>query len=120
MRGRVFVEYDADGQICRIFRHTRNAVLSAAWESKNVAEYARKDAIGIIRKRVFDLAEGICKYCGKYCNWDTGHMHEEVPRGQGGEISIYNSVWSCGKCHSDQHGDREPRFGETDGLSDDS
>jgi len=120
VRGRVFVEYDADGQICRIFRHTRNAVLSAAWESKNVAEYARKDAIGIIRKRVFDLAEGICKYCGKYCNWDTGHMHEEVPRGQGGEISIYNSVWSCGKCHSDQHGDREPRFGETDGLSDDS
>lgn len=123
MRGRVFVEYDATGQICRIFRHRRNAVVSAAWEEKRIHEYPRKDAVEFIRKRTFDIAEGHCKYCGKYCSWEVGEMHEELPRGKGGEISIYNSVWSCHDCHtgpSGQHKARQTRFGETDGLPGDS
>lgn len=122
MRGRVFVEFE-EGQISRIFRNTRDAVLSAAWEEKRVGEYPRKDAVGIIRKRVYDLAEGFCKYCGKYAGWEVGEMHEELPRGQGGEISIYNSVWSCVNCHrgpEGQHKERQTRFGEKDGLPGDS
>ena len=123
MRGRVLVEYDADGQICRIFRNHRTAVLSAAWEEKRVAEYPRKDAVSIIRKRVYDLAESLCVYCGKHCSWEVGEMHEEVSRGQGGEISIYNSVWSCHQCHTGpegQHKERKTRFGETNESQGDS
>jgi len=116
MRGRVFVELQ-NGSIIRIFRNSATAVLSKAWEERRVEEYPRREAVQCIRAKVFKDREGLCKYCGKYAPFDgdvysRGHLHEELPRGRGGEISIFNSVWACYDCHKHQHPEKQLRFGE--------
>lgn len=111
MRGRCWVELDDKG-CARIFRHYSEAIRWASDTSGRVAEYPRKDAVGQIRQRVFEASGGICRNCGKPINWGF-HMHEQIPRGNGGEISIYNSVALCARCHLfGEHSDRQPRFGE--------
>jgi 5-methylcytosine-specific restriction endonuclease McrA len=107
MRGRVWVEIQ-NAKIVRIFKNRKAAVLSG----QATIEYSRKDAVAEIRKAVFNMAKGFCKYCGKYVPWGTGHMHEEKHRGEGGEISIYNSVWTCYNCHKREHPEKSLRFGE--------
>jgi cytochrome c553 len=41
-------------------------------------------------------------------------MHEKVWRGRGGQISIWNSVLLCHRCHEKDkvagHGSRQPQF----------
>jgi 5-methylcytosine-specific restriction endonuclease McrA len=107
MRGRVWCEVQ-NAKIIRIFKTRKAAVLSG----QAVIEYPRKDAVAEIRREVFKLAEGFCKYCGKYVPWESGHMHEQIHRGEGGEISIYNSTWACYNCHKNEHPEKQLRFGE--------
>src|ERR1700690_1157416 len=111
MRGGCWVEI-IDGRIVRIFKNRKSAVVSPAWDERRVEECPRKNAVTAIRNNIFDLSDGFCKYCGKYEPWSSGHMHEEIHRGEGGEISIYNSVWSCFTCHTNQHPEKTLRFGE--------
>src|SRR5271167_1002264 len=106
-----FVE-TRDGEIIRIFKNRSSAIASEAWGEDRVEAVIRSDAVLAIRTAVFDLAGGECKYCGKYVSFDGGHMHEEVHRGEGGEMSIDNSVWACSKCHENQHPEKRVRFGE--------
>jgi 5-methylcytosine-specific restriction endonuclease McrA len=113
MSERVLVE-TVDGQVVRIFRNNREAVLSQAWEEHRVKVYKRRFAVGEIRSKVFSLSEGLCHYCGKYVPHRAGHMHEQIHRGEGGEISTNNSVWACYKCHMKQHPEKQTRFGEHD------
>jgi len=73
----------------------------------------RHIAVSEIRKQVWDRIQGECTYCGQFVTEETFHMHEEIPRGQGGNYSLENSIGICSSCHlKDVHGNRNPRFGE--------
>ena len=111
MRERVWVELDAVG-VVRIFRQYSEAIRYAGDTLTKVAEYPKRDAVLQIRERVFKASGGFCRDCGKPITWNF-HMHEEQPRGAGGEISIYNSIAICARCHLVfSHRNRRLRFGE--------
>ena len=110
-RGRVFVQL-VDGKIIRIFRRPA----AARTTEGDIREYPRKDAVEAIRRQVFEKSGGNCRDCGKIITWKF-HMDEEIPRSEGGEISIFNSVALCAACHilrdDSKHGKtRRLRFGE--------
>lgn len=112
-RGRCFVEKDVAGNVVRIFRTAGAAATSNVVEGNRVTEYPRKDAVESIRLQVFARANSECEYCGDPLTWKTMHMHEKKARGDGGEISVYNSVALCYECHiNGEHGNRKTRFGE--------
>jgi 5-methylcytosine-specific restriction endonuclease McrA len=107
----VFVEREggsADGPIIRIYRGLPD---SATWFLAD----GRRDAVAEVRRQVFERSGGQCEYCGKLINWHF-HMHEKIPRGKGGEVSLVNCVALCASCHigsNGEHGKRRPRFGES-------
>lgn len=66
---------------------------------------------GEIRRIIYDRQGGRCLACDEYVTWKQAHLHERVPRGQGGEISRENSEILCSYCHLNvAHGDRRPQF----------
>lgn len=72
----------------------------------------RAVAVEEIRKQIWDRTDGECEWCGSFIT-EAFHMHEVIPRGEGGNISLENSVGICASCHlNDAHGDRKPRFGD--------
>jgi hypothetical protein len=103
---------DDAGQVIRIFK---NPLRAHTYEGNGtVTLMSRKDAVAAIRKQVFSLSGGQCKYCGRPIDWNF-HMHEVIPRSQGGEISLENSIALCAKCHMQHpaaHGDRSLQFGD--------
>lgn len=98
-----------DGVPIRIFRSEK-----AAYElfQHDLVRMPRAEAVGLIREQVFRSSGEECEYCGKPISLQTMHMHEKVHRGQGGEISLDNSVALCFACHAAEHKNRNPRFGE--------
>lgn len=117
-RKMVLVETDRDGVI-RIFRTTKTAVSSPAWDENRVARIDRGIAVGQIRRRVFDRAEYECEKCSAPLVWETGRsnsgeMHEKQPKGMKsqkfGEVSLENCELLCRNCHTGSdfsaHGNR--------------
>jgi HNH endonuclease len=112
VRGRCWIELDEKGTT-RIFRSYAAAVQSAAWNLGHVKEYPRREATREIRERILQRAGNQCEDCGKLVTWGSMHMHEKIHRGDGGEISLENSIAVCYKCHTEiEHGERRLRFGE--------
>ena len=108
----VCVETNELGYAIRIFRTEK-----AAAESGLLYIFMnRKSAVGQIREQVRQRAKDECQWCSKPLNMNSMHMHEEIHRGQGGEISLANCVCICYSCHYGPagHGDRDTRFGEID------
>ena len=107
----VYVEIDPKTDLpIRILRTTLEAL---KLPPERVRQMARSVAIGYIRQQVVDRARRNrlinCEFCGKVVTELTGHMHEVVPRGQGGEYSVDNSRYICPECHigrDGEHGDR--------------
>src|SRR5208283_1147213 len=100
----------------------KDAVKSPAWEERRIEEVPKRFAVTAIRQEVFRLAGGNCKYCNKFVPFygdvfQRGHLHEEIHRGEGGEISVYNSTWACFECHKIQHPEKMLRFGCSTKLS---
>jgi 5-methylcytosine-specific restriction endonuclease McrA len=118
-RTRVTVEIHPETeQVLRIFR---NAKAALSFDSSVIREMPRSAAVETIRRQVFEKYDYRCKDCGKFLvwergQWNSGEMHEEVPRGKGGEISVTNSVLLCRGCHTQNedsaHGNRRLHFGE--------
>lgn len=82
-------------------------------EDGPTAQMSRARAVHLIRDQVWWRTGGECQDCGDTVPLEAMHMHEKIHRGQGGEISLDNSVCLCAKCHLDiEHGNRKPRFGE--------
>lgn len=108
-RNRVMVEVDpATRMPIRIIKSKGGALMLPP---ERVAEWPRKDAVTSIRKQVFDRAGGVCDKCARIVSWDGGHLHERIPRGSGGEISVENCWCLCFDCHIlGEHGDRAPQF----------
>ena len=64
-----------------------------------------------IRRAVYDRQHGECLWCSKFVTFQQAHMHEVVPRGRQGKISLDNSIILCAECHLDfAHGNRKPQF----------
>src|ERR1035437_3756586 len=104
----VWVELNDAGCPTRIFRSRKAAHdFGENW----VVERNRTEAVASIRKQIFYRSHGYCEICGALVLETSGHMHEQVPRGKGGEISLENSIFICPKCHAREHSDRNPRWG---------
>ncbi len=98
----VRVEIGPNGLPCRIFR-------DKSWKTcDSVQIMDRGKAVGAIRAQVFDRATGDspaggeiseCERCGRFIRWETFEMHETVPKGKGGEVSLSNCEALCRDCH---------------------
>ena len=103
----VWVEEDrATGCAIRIFKHTKDAFNSDGY----VMLWLRSKAVWNIRHACFLRSRGECEICTAPVTEVSGHMHEKLHRGKGGEISLVNSVFICPPCHKRQHADREGRW----------
>lgn len=96
--------------IVRIFRNQKAALASDA----PVIVLHRDVAVAEIRHQLWLRCKGVCELCGDTVTEGSGHMHEQKHRGQGGEISMDNSVFVCAKTHKQEHRDREPRWSRHD------
>lgn len=103
----VWVELDAaELKVMRIFKSK-----SAAGRSGMiVALMSLAVAVSAIRHHIWRRSEGYCEMCATPVLESNGHMHERKHRGQGGEISMENSVFICPPCHRREHADRTPKF----------
>jgi hypothetical protein len=106
------------GKIVRIFRGTHGGDWKAAMAAGTLETCPKKDAVGAIRSTIWKRCGGRCEWCGKPVT-ESGsrfrrmNMHEQVPKGSGGEVSLTNSVGICYDCHfnsPEAHGDRKPQF----------
>lgn len=107
----VWVEL-VSGVAVRIFKCGKDAAGSSA---ERIAHILKTQATGEIRKQIWWRTKGECEWCTKIITEESMHMHEVIHRGQGGEVSIENSVGICAECHIGPlgaHSDRRPRFGE--------
>jgi HNH endonuclease len=107
----VRAQVDEQGKVIRVFRTTREGILYGVKFPEFVKTLPLAEAVGEIRRQVFERAEGACEWCGAKLTWETGEMHERLPKGKGGEQSIYNGVALCASCHrapkeSSAHGNR--------------
>lgn len=104
---RVWVELDQTRNfVVRIFRSA-----AASCGSKGPADrLIYSVAVQAIRHRLWLRCGGECELCASPVTESSGHMHEQKHRGQGGEISLTNSVFICPTCHLHAHNDRNPRF----------
>lgn len=113
MRKIVWVE-QIGGKVAKIFKSQKLAFLGC--EDPKVMY--KGDAVGEIRRQVFDRQEEKCLWCGKKVYWEGSlfqrmHLDEIIPKGKGGEVSLENCQGLCYSCHiPGKHGDRRPRFGE--------
>lgn len=111
----VWVE-QVGGVTTRIFRSQKLAFQNC----EDPQARFKNEAVGEIRRQVYDRQSGCCLWCGKKTKWDGSiwerfHMHEVVSKGKGGDVSLTNSIGLCPECHLQiAHGDRRPRFGERD------
>ena len=105
-----------DGLVWRIFRNRKAA--SVAGITCQISVMAKVDAERIIKKQLWELAKGKCTWCGADVPlvggglYNNSHIHEQNPRGRGGEVSMENSIILCYDCHMNvAHGNRKLQFG---------
>lgn len=112
---KAYVELNDAGTPVRIFKNIAYAVCSDLPDEKiRIMPY--RDAVSAIRLQIWYRTKGECEWCSKPISEQSLHMHEIVSRGDGGEISLVNSVGICYDCHFGPagHGNRVTRFGEID------
>jgi 5-methylcytosine-specific restriction endonuclease McrA len=110
MRKFVCVELDQTRNwVVRIFRSESAAY--GAQGPTDVILYSK--AVSSIRHALFIRSKGLCELCSEILTEKSGHMHEQMHRGKGGEISLENSVFICARTHKREHRDRNVRWGET-------
>jgi 5-methylcytosine-specific restriction endonuclease McrA len=109
----VWVEMDFSrvwqpGFAVRIFKNRSAA--SKFKDQRFVSPRKYSEAVGEVRHHLWLRCKGECELCAAPVTEQSGHMHEQVHRGKGGEISLANSVFICPKCHQRAHSARNPRF----------
>ena len=110
----VLAEIDTHGDPIRIFRTVKAACKLPV---EHVAEFPKALAVSVIRRKVFERAAGSCEYCGNPITPKTGHMHEELPKGKGGEVSVENGRAICYDCHLGPNGAHGNRRWHTSKIS---
>lgn len=117
MSKQVRVEIGLNGLPIRIFR-------DKSWRDLPVDQVQIMDktqAVGAIRAQIYDrafetesggwsAATADCDRCGRTISWETFEMHETIPKGKGGEVSLKNCEALCHGCHTGNpdsaHGNR--------------
>lgn len=108
----VLAEIDERGDPIRIFRNVKDTF---PFPVESVQEFPKAFAVGMIRTKVFARAgctlhkPGNCEFCARIIYWQSGdflsgELHEQIPKGKGGEVSVSNSVAICRKCHTGKDG----------------
>lgn len=114
-RHRVWVEYGDKENVIRIFRSAPFGIQNTV-DRDRIREIPRYDAVSAIRMQVRRRADDHCDRCGCVLPGYAGEMHERVPKGKGGEVSLENCWWLCHRCHQvgpdSEHSNRQLRFGE--------
>ncbi len=108
MQRDALVEISVEGNVVRIFRSIESFCEAAA-QGRIVTTMRRGLAVRLIRQMVRYRAGDLCERCGTALTESTGEMHETVPKGRGGEVSLDNCEWLCHRCHQGDdgaHGDR--------------
>lgn len=109
MSNRVFCEIDPVTR--KIIRILKSCGVAIFLKPEQVVELPKGEAVTQVRRQVFDMSHGECRNCGAALNWASFHMHEQKPKGVGGEVSIWNSVALCADCHlNHEHGKRKPQW----------
>lgn len=110
----VWVARGENKKVSRIFKSSKLAFAGC----ENPEAVFKAEAVGEIRRQVYDRQDGQCLWCGARATYDGDlfsrmHMDEIKSKGLGGEVSLENCRCLCPKCHlQDRHGNRRPRFGE--------
>ena len=103
----VKVETDESGTPIRIFRNDLEWVRCPDSRLKYMT---KAEAVGSIRGQIWRRTGGECEFCGAWITENTMHLHEQLPKGRGGEVSLANSVGICADCHvvgpNSAHGNR--------------
>jgi 5-methylcytosine-specific restriction endonuclease McrA len=107
-RNRVILQIDPKTELpIRIFRIPNE---SFKFPPEVIREWPKRDAVESIRRQVFARAGYECEGCGTRLTWNMGHLHEQQPKGNGGEVSLTNCRLLCFDCHEgrgdSEHGDR--------------
>jgi hypothetical protein len=102
----VWVEENAKFQAIHIFKSESAARRSG----RQISVMLYAVAVYQVRHQTFLRSKGECELCATPITESGGHLHEQVHRGKGGEISMENSVFICPTCHAAAHADRNPRF----------
>ena len=109
----VHVVVGADGRAIEILKNEKHSAL-ATLAGYTVGYMLRSLATEQIRLAVFKRDGYACTHCGAPVCIGTGHMHERLHRGRGGEISVNNSTTLCGGCHANNpvagHGKRKVQW----------
>ena len=111
----VWTAGDGYGKVYCIFRTFEKAQsLRNIYEDLNLpcvlTQIPRREAVASIRKTIWIRSKGHCEKCGEIVTEQTGHMHEVIHRGRGGEIALDKSRFICQKCHDAEHSNRKPKF----------
>ena len=110
----VWVEIDENGRTLRIFKNHKAMVLALPYYEDGWTKcQSRAEAVRSIRHQVFEKQKGICLHCPQIILWESFHLHEQVPKGKGGEVSVENSIGLCSECHigiNGAHSNRLPKF----------
>ena len=74
-------------------------------ETNHQCVYLKGRDVGPARLAIYERDKELCKFCGRFADWDDGEMHHVV-----GGLGLQrcscpeNLVWSCGPCHQKEHG----------------
>lgn len=136
---KVWVEVGPTGLAIEIFRNKKMAALRAITHQglgpePVIVEMEYAQAVGEIRRQVFERDDYTCVKCGCFVVWErhkpnSGELDERQARGKcekgddgayhSGAVSVANCQTLCKKCHTGPGGkqDRSPSFTKTPGLS---
>jgi hypothetical protein len=121
-------EIGPDGQAVRIFQNRKaSALYEVDHPTAKVKLRFYTEAVGQIRRKVFERDDYSCCHCGEVVRWErgfwnSGELDERKARGlcevgedghyHSGEISVDNCVTLCHRCHTGLNGkhDRSPSF----------
>jgi hypothetical protein len=60
--------------------------------------------MSMFRRQVFERDGLRCVKCARSLTWDTGELHEKIPRGKTGDRTVENCELRCHDCHTGRKG----------------
>jgi len=91
--------------ILGIFQKHKRAVAYETLSGGVMMPYDWATGIDQLRRRVFARDDYRCVKCLRTVTWDSGHMHEKLHRGRGGDRTINNCETLCREHHVGPRGE---------------
>lgn len=83
--------------------------------SRDGREFLAGEDMSVRRHEVWERCGGFCEKmgCNRNITEETMHTHHVKHRSKGGAENLNNLEALCGRCHKREHGNREPRWGNS-------